>query len=120
MNLVDIVNTNQRKSNADKFPAFKSGDTIEVHARITEGAKSRIQLFEGVCIGIRRKKSVNGCFTVRKVSSGVGVERIFPFHGPSVEAVKIIQKGKSRKGKLYYLRERSGKAARISIDYDNA
>jgi large subunit ribosomal protein L19 len=118
MNLIDIVNQDHLNPKAKNLPNFQSGDTIAVHTKITEGAKSRIQIFEGVCIGFKQKGDINGHFRVRKVSNGTGVERVFPFHSPNVEKVEIIQKGKARKAKLYYLRERSGKSARIAIDYD--
>lgn len=118
MNLVDVVNQDHLRKEVESFSDFRTGDTIAVHARITEGAKSRIQVFQGVCMAIKERGKINGHFRVRKVSNGIGVERVFPFHSPSVEKVEIIQKGKSRRSKLYYLRERSGKSARIAIDYD--
>ena len=118
MNLIDIVNADHVNKNVDSFPHFKAGDTIGVHARITEGEKSRIQIFQGVVISIKKRGNLNGHFRVRKVSGGVGVERVFPFHSPNVEKVEIVQRGKTRRSKLYYLRDRSGKSARIAIDYD--
>ncbi len=118
MNLVDVVNNDYANKNVSSFPKFRTGDTVAVHARITEGSKSRIQIFQGVCIGIKEENSMNGHFRIRKVSSGVGVERVFPFHSPNVEKVELIQTGKSKRSKLYYLRDRSGKSARISIDYE--
>lgn len=118
MNLIDIVNEDHKSPNVVNFPEFRTGDTVVVHARIKEGAKSRIQLFEGVCIAIKERNQLNGHFRVRKVSSGIGVERVFPFHSPNVEKIEVIQRGKSRQSKLYYLRDRSGKSARIAIDYD--
>ena len=118
MNLIDIVNQDHLNPKVKDLPNFKSGDTVAVHTKITEGTKSRIQIFEGVCIGFKQKGDINGHFRVRKVSNGTGVERVFPFHSPNVEKVEIVQKGNARKAKLYYLRERSGKSARIAIDYD--
>lgn len=118
MNLIDIVNQDHLNPKVKNLPSFHSGDTIAVHTKITEGAKSRIQIFEGVCIGFKQKGDINGHFRVRKVSNGIGVERVFPFHSPNVEKVMIVQKGRAKKAKLYYLRERSGKSARIAIDYD--
>ena len=118
MNLVDVVNQDHMNVKVADFPKFKTGDTIAVHAKITEGEKSRIQVFQGVCIAINKRKTINGSFRVRKMSNGVGVERVFPFHSPNVEQIKIVQKGKSRRSKLYYLRDRAGKSARIAIDYD--
>ncbi len=118
MNLVDVVKQDHLSEKVKTFPRFRTGDTIAVHAKITEGAKTRIQIFQGVCIAIKSRSALEGHFRVRKVSNGMGVERVFPFHSPNVEDVKIVQKGKSRRSKLYYLRDRSGKSARIAIDYD--
>jgi len=118
MNLVDLVNKDHMNANVASFPEFRTGDTVAVHARITEGSKSRIQVFQGVVIAMKGKLTISGHFRVRKVSSGIGVERVFPFHSPNVEKIEIVQRGKSRRSKLYYLRERSGKSARIAIDYD--
>lgn len=118
MNLVDIVNMDHQSPRVSEFPKFRTGDTLAVHTRITEGDKSRIQVYEGVCIAVKEHGKLNGHFRVRKMSSGVGVERVFPFHSPNVEKILVVQRGKARKSKLYYLRERSGKSARIAIDYD--
>jgi large subunit ribosomal protein L19 len=118
MNLVDLVNQQHQNTHVANMPIFRTGDTVAVHARITEGAKTRIQVFQGVVIAIKNRQDINGHFRVRKMSSGVGVERVFPFHSPSVEKVEIVQMGKTRKSKLYYLRHLSGKGARIHIDYD--
>ncbi|MFA5110791.1 MAG: 50S ribosomal protein L19 [Desulfobaccales bacterium] len=94
------------------LPAFRPGDTVEVHVRIVEGDKERIQVFKGVVI--RKHGGLSGAsFTVRKVSYGVGVERIFPIHSPNLDQVVVLTRGKVRQGRLYYLRERKGKAARI-------
>ncbi|PIP90228.1 MAG: 50S ribosomal protein L19 [Bdellovibrionales bacterium CG12_big_fil_rev_8_21_14_0_65_38_15] len=118
MNLIDIVNQDHLSPRVAEFPKFRTGDTIAVHSRIKEGDKSRIQIFEGVCIALKEAGTLNGHFRVRKMSSGMGVERVFPFHSPNVEKIEVVQRGKARKAKLYYLRERSGKSARIAIDYD--
>jgi large subunit ribosomal protein L19 len=118
MTLIDVVKADHKNVNVEKLPIFKTGDTIAVHARIKEGDKSRIQVFKGTCIAIKKNGDMNGHFRVRKMSSGMGVERVFPFHSPNVEKVLVLQKGKSRRSKLYYLRDRSGKSARIAIDYD--
>lgn len=118
MNLVDIVNQDHLSPRVAEFPKFRTGDTIAVHSRIKEGDKSRIQIFEGVCIALKEAGTLNGHFRVRKMSSGMGVERVFPFHSPNVEKIEVVQRGKARKAKLYYLRDRSGKSARIAIDYD--
>jgi len=118
MNLVDVVNNDHASKNVANFPEFRAGDMLAVSVRIKEGDKSRLQIFQGRCISVKGGKSINGHFCVRKTSNGIGVERIFPFHCPNVEKVELVQKGKARRAKLYYLRERSGKGARISIDYD--
>ncbi|MFQ5647548.1 MAG: 50S ribosomal protein L19 [bacterium] len=94
------------------IPDFVSGDKVKVHVRITEGVKSRIQVFEGVVIRIRKGGS-RATFTVRKISSNIGVERIFPFHSPVIEKIEVVSRGRVRRAKLYYLRSRRGKAARI-------
>ena len=94
------------------IPDFKSGDTIKVHARIKEGDKERIQVFQGVVIRKRNGKT-GATFTVRKISYGIGVERIFPLHSPAIDKIEIVTRGKVRQGRLYYLRNLRGKAARI-------
>lgn len=96
----------------DKLPDFKSGDNIRVHVLIKEGDKERIQVFQGDVIA-KKGKGINGTFTVRKISSGIGVERIFPLHSPNVTKIQVMRKGAVRRSKLYYLRDRTGKAARI-------
>ena len=93
-------------------PEFSPGDTVRVNYRIREGSKERIQAFEGICIG-RRGGGMSETFTVRKISSGIGVERVFPMHAPTVEGVEVIRRGRVRRAKLYYLRNLRGKAARI-------
>jgi large subunit ribosomal protein L19 len=93
-------------------PEFRPGDTVKVHVRVVEGGKERIQIFQGVVIA-RRGGGTRETFTVRKISGGVGVERIFPVHGPIVDHVEVVRKGKVRRAKLYYLRGLRGKAARI-------
>jgi large subunit ribosomal protein L19 len=93
-------------------PAFRAGDTLRVNVRVKEGDKERIQAFEGVCIA-RRGSGVSATFTVRKISNGVGVERIFPVHSPMIAEVVIVRRGSVRRAKLYYLRELTGKATRI-------
>ncbi len=118
MNLLELVKKDHANPKVADIPFFKTGDTVSVHARIQEGGKSRVQVFKGVVIAIRRRGNVEGHFRVRKVSSGIGVERVFPFHAPNIDKVVLDQRGKSRRAKLYYLRDRSGKSARIAIDYD--
>ncbi|MCY4643442.1 MAG: 50S ribosomal protein L19 [Bacteriovoracales bacterium] len=117
MNLVDQVEKNHAKAGVSKTPIFRSGDTLSVHVRIKEGSKSRIQVFQGVCIGIKQRNDLNGHFRVRKISGGIGVERLFPFHSPNVEKIQVDSRGKTRRAKHYYLRKRSGKSARIAVDY---
>jgi len=92
---------------------FKAGDTISVGVKVTEGNRSRIQLFDGVVISKSSGSGLSKTFTVRKISNGVGVERIFPFHSPIIDSIKVLKKGKVRRAKLYYLRNLKGKAARI-------
>ena len=94
------------------IPHFETGDTVKVHARIKEGEKERVQVFQGVVIR-KRRNGTGSTFTVRKVSYGVGVERIFPLHSPSIDKVELISKGKTRQARLFYLRKLRGKAARI-------
>jgi large subunit ribosomal protein L19 len=94
------------------MPNFKPGDTVKVHVKIKEGEKERIQAFQGVVIS-KRKGTTNATFTVRKVSYGIGVERIFPMHSPIIDRVEVITKGRVRRAKIYYLRKLRGKAARI-------
>ncbi len=108
-NLAKEITASQLKSNV---PEFGSGDTVRVSVRITEGNKTRLQAYEGVVI-CRRGGGINETFTVRKMSSGIGVERIFPLHSPNVAEIQVIKKGKVRRNKINYIRTRTGKAARI-------
>ena len=103
----------EKLTSKKRVPAFRSGDTLKVTVRITEGSKSRLQAFEGICIA-RKNNSVNSNFTVRKISHGEGVERVFPLFSPLVEKIEVVRKGDVRRAKLYYLRELSGKKARIA------
>ena len=98
---------------AKKIPEFFAGDTIKVGVRIVEGKRERIQYFEGVCIA-KKNRSINSSFTVRKISFGEGVERTFALYSPAVDTIKVIRSGKVRRAKLYYLRDRTGKSARIA------
>ena len=107
--LIEAVTQSQLRTD---IPSFRPGDTLKVHVRIVEGTRERIQLFEGVVIK-RRGGGVSESFTVRKISSGVGVERTFPLHTPKIEKIEVKRRGKVRRAKLYYLRELRGKAARI-------
>ena len=109
MNLLQVVDNSQLRKD---YPNFRSGDTVRVHVKIREGDKYRIQVFEGVVLAYRRH-GASSTFTVRKVSSGYGVERIFPLHSPVIERLEVVKRGKVRRARLYYLRERRGKAARL-------
>jgi large subunit ribosomal protein L19 len=103
----------ERLTGKKRIPTFRPGDTLKVTIRITEGDKSRLQAFEGMCIA-RKNNSVNSNFTVRKLSHGEGVERVFPLFSPIIEKIEVIRKGDVRRAKLYYLRDRTGKRARIA------
>ncbi|REI28034.1 50S ribosomal protein L19 [Staphylococcus felis] len=107
--LIEAVTQSQLR---DDIPSFRPGDTLRVHVRIVEGTRERIQVFEGVVIK-RRGGGISETFTVRKISSGVGVERTFPVHTPKIEKIEVKRCGKVRRAKLYYLRSLRGKAARI-------
>ncbi|HCV4143506.1 TPA: 50S ribosomal protein L19 [Staphylococcus aureus] len=107
--LIEAVTKSQLRTD---LPSFRPGDTLRVHVRIIEGARERIQVFEGIVIK-RRGGGVSETFTVRKISSGVGVERTFPLHTPKIEKIEVKRRGKVRRAKLYYLRSLRGKAARI-------
>ena len=109
MNIIKQIESDHLRMD---LPRFKSGDTVKVHLRIVEGEKERIQVFQGNVIRLHRGSS-NGTFTVRKVSDGVGVERIFPLHSPFIERVELVTEGRVRRARLYYLRKLKGKAARI-------
>lgn len=109
--MIDVNNILPEQKKTD-LPAFNAGDRVKVHVRVIEGDKERIQPFEGDVISVRGS-GINRTFTVRKISSGVGVERIFPLHSPKVARIEIIKKGDVRRAKLYYLRKLSGKAAKI-------
>jgi large subunit ribosomal protein L19 len=108
-NIIDSIEKSQCRSD---IPSFKPGDTIRVHAKIIEGDKERIQVFEGVVIS-RANGGNRASFTVRKISYGVGVERVFPLHSPRIDKIEVVTSGRVRRAKLYYLRNLSGKAARI-------
>jgi large subunit ribosomal protein L19 len=114
MNKVDVVESSRMR---DDLPEFWSGDTVKVNVRVVEGTRSRIQVFEGVVIA-RQGGGLRETFTVRKISFGVGVERIFPLHSPVIESIEVTRRGKVRRAKLYYLRDRVGKKARIKEKRD--
>ena len=109
MNIIETLEKEQLRSD---IPEFAPGDTVRVHAKIVEGSRERIQMFEGVVIG-RQGTGVRETFTVRRISYGIGVERMFPVHSPRIEKIDVLRKGIVRRAKLYYLRNRTGKAARI-------
>ncbi len=109
---MDVVSLMEKREKKPEHPDFDPGDMLKVHVRIKEGDKERIQIFEGVVIGIRNG-GPRGSFTVRKYSYGIGVERIFPYYSPNVTKIEVTRKGKVRRAKLYYLRKLRGKAARI-------
>ena len=117
MNQLDQVETAYRRN--DEVPEFKPGDTVRVHVRVVEGDKQRIQVFQGVVIG-RRGGCTRETFTVRKISGGIGVERIFPLCSPNVDRIELVRRGKVRRAKLYYLRNLKGKAARIEERRDDS
>lgn len=109
---MDIVKEIENEQLRDGIPEFDAGDTVRVNVRVREGEKERTQAFEGVCIA-RKGGGAGETFTVRKVSAGIGVERVFPLHSPMIESIKVVRRGHVRRAKLYYLRARKGKAARI-------
>ena len=111
---MNVINAIEREQLRLDMPAFRPGDTIKVYLRILEGEKERIQVFQGAVLRLRRG-GVNSTFTVRKVSDGVGVERVFPMHSPFIERVEVVSQGKVRRSRLYYLRALRGKAARIKV-----
>jgi len=109
MDVLQTIEAQQMKANV---PAFRAGDTVRVHVRVVEGEKERVQIFEGAVIA-RKGGAVRETFTVRKVSYGIGVERVFPLHSPMLEKIDVVRRGRVRRAKLYYLRSKIGKAARI-------
>jgi large subunit ribosomal protein L19 len=121
MNLLkEIENEQVAKLSAGKeIPEFQPGDTVVVNVKIVEGERSRVQAYEGVCIG-RAGTGINENFTVRKISYGEGVERVFPLYSPMIDSIKVVRRGQVRRAKLYYLRGRRGKAARISERQDHS
>ncbi len=109
MDLLRAVDSSQMRTD---LPRFRAGDTVRVHVKIKEGDKFRIQVFEGVVIA-QKNNGISSTFTVRKVSLGYGVERIFPVHSPIIEKLEVVRRGRVRRARLYYLRERRGRAARL-------
>jgi large subunit ribosomal protein L19 len=115
MNVIEQIEQEQlaRLSANKSVPDFGPGDTVRVHVKVVEGTRERVQVFEGVCIG-RKNAGINSSFTVRKISYGEGVERVFPLHSPRIDQIELVRHGRVRRAKLYYLRGRTGKAARIA------
>lgn len=108
----NVINELEKQHYKNDVPDFKPGDSVRAHVRVVEGARERIQIFEGVVIK-RRGHGLNETFTLRRLSYGVGVERTFPIHAPKVDRIEVVRRGRVRRAKLYYLRQRVGKAARI-------
>lgn len=116
MNLIAELEAEQIAAAGKDIPDFKAGDTIRVGYKVTEGTRSRVQNYEGVCIARKNGHGIAGTFTVRKISFGEGVERVFPLHSSNVDSITVVRRGRVRRAKLYYLRERRGKSARIAED----
>jgi len=114
MNLIQQLEAEQIAALGKDIPDFGPGDTIRVGYKVTEGTRSRVQAYEGVCIGRNGGSGIGASFTVRKISFGEGVERVFPLHSPNIDSITVVRRGKVRRAKLYYLRERRGKSARIA------
>ena len=113
MNIIDQLNKEQIEKLGKDIPDFGAGDTLRVHVKVTEGTRERIQVFEGICIA-RKNNGLQSSFTVRKISFGEGVERIFPLYSPTLSRIELVRRGDVRRAKLYYLRGRTGKSARIA------
>lgn len=114
MNLIAEIEAEQIKALAKDIPDFAAGDTVRVGYKVTEGSRSRVQAYEGVVIARNNGSGIAASFTVRKISFGEGVERVFPLHSPNIDSITVVRRGKVRRAKLYYLRERRGKSARIA------
>ena len=115
MNILEEIGQAQMNAVIEQraIPEFGPGDTLKINVKVVEGSRERVQAFEGVCIG-RSNRGINSSFTVRKISYGEGVERIFPLYSPKIQAIEVVRRGDVRRAKLYYLRGRTGKAARIA------
>jgi large subunit ribosomal protein L19 len=115
MNILENIGQAQMNAVTEQraIPEFGPGDTLKINVKVVEGSRERVQAFEGVCIG-RSNRGINSSFTVRKISYGEGVERIFPLYSPKIQAIEVVRRGDVRRAKLYYLRGRTGKAARIA------
>ena len=116
MDLIAQIEAEQIAALGKTIPDFRAGDTIRVGYKVTEGTSSRVQAYEGVCIARNNGKGIAASFTVRKISFGEGVERVFPLYSTNIEKIEVVRRGKVRRAKLYYLRARRGKSARIAED----
>ena len=114
LDLIAQLEAEQIAALAKKIPDFKAGDTVRVGYKVTEGTRTRVQNYEGVCIGRKHGAGIAGSFTVRKISFGEGVERVFPLYSTNIESIEVVRRGRVRRAKLYYLRSRRGKSARIA------
>jgi large subunit ribosomal protein L19 len=117
MNIIEQINREQIAKLGKAIPEFQPGDTLQVNVKVKEGERTRVQAYEGVCIA-RSGGGIQESFTVRKISYGEGVERVFPLYSPMLDSIKVVRKGKVRRAKLYYLRDRRGKSARIAERQD--
>ena len=116
MDMIAQIEAEQIASLNKEIPDFKAGDTVKVGYKVTEGTRSRVQNYEGVCIARKNGIGIAGSFTVRKISFGEGVERVFPLYSTNIESITVVRRGRVRRAKLYYLRSRRGKSARIAED----
>jgi len=114
MNIIEQLEKEQIEALGKDIPDFSAGDTIRVGYKVTEGTRTRVQNYEGVCIARKGGHGIGAAFTVRKISFGEGVERVFPLHSPNIDAITVVRRGRVRRAKLYYLRTRRGKSARIA------
>lgn len=119
MNIIEQLNKEQIERLGKEIPDFQPGDTVIVNVKVKEGERTRVQAYEGVCIA-RSGGGINESFTVRKISYGEGVERVFPIYTPLIDSIKVVRRGKVRRAKLYYLRDRRGKSARIAERIDRS
>ena len=120
MNLIAIIEAEQIAALGKTIPDFKAGDTVKVGYKVTEGTRSRVQAYEGVVIGRKGGATISASFTVRKISFGEGVERVFPLYSTNIDSIEVIRRGRVRRAKLYYLRDRRGKSARLVEKQESA
>jgi len=116
MDMIAQIEAEQIAALSKEIPDFKAGDTVKVGYKVTEGTRSRVQNYEGVCIARKNGSGIAGSFTIRKISFGEGVERVFPLYSTNIESITVVRRGRVRRAKLYYLRSRRGKSARIAED----